>query len=1328
MSIIDSVETDICNNLKDNDDITYKPDIKNKNKYINSNEPKRAENEMYNKNRYISSNEPIRAENEMYKINKSVHFQEPIIRADNEMYMINKNKSIRFQALINNENDILKNYTSTNSLKEPVKCAENKVYKNKVDYKNNLHQKNVNHNSKDYDTINDEKEITKFIPILQSNCDIDEVNQSEGSMQILSLKSDDCNQNNPQNNNNNINVTDHIKHLNICKNICDGVNQSGNDNNDHLPIIIDSGASSHMTPNQDWFDYIIPTKGIIEFSNKTYTYYKGKGNVGIFKDVLYVPSLHETLWSVSKLDKDGFDVNFSQGKVVITKDNKVVGEGNLINDLYYIKLPKHTERDLLSIVKQGSAPRKLKSTQLGDDPLQQLHRRWGHASENVIKNGLKHKSIMGAGTTYEDVKDLHLRLCPDCLKGRMHALPIPSSLTDHTNLEPFDLMATDEKGPFRIRSINKNYYFDLFAFKSSNWLIVKFKNKKSDLIRNIDEVLNEIKSFGYKVKIFQSDSAKAYTENSQLHQLLITENIRMQFSPPYKHEANGFIEREMQTILDKAMTILQSYADIPQYLWENAIETAVYLRNRTPQERLKWKTPYEIVFKTLPDISHLVPFYSPGLVHITTEERSTKFLPKAKECRMVGYYPYGKNVYSIYIPSENKIIQRRDCIFDEYRDISIDSKEQETNIILNQYRDIIKDNNDNNIDNLPLMIDNPNFFNEVNEVNKEIIDNDLSNIHHINNNDNNNNDDDELSNDDNYLQDDSTVDETDHESISSKSFFCFAHSINDLNEYLCKTRDISLPPVPKSDKEALQSPYKEYWIKAIWDEIHEMDSRSIFELADNQTGRSLKSKFVYDVVYDNNMQLKWKAKLVIKGYAQLKGIDYVETFAPTISKGNLRLFLQLSLIRKFTLRIGDFGRAFLEGKNKEDIYMVLPVTIFPGKIRVKVLGNLYGEKQAAFVWNTRLNEILESFGLIRIQADPCWYIYKINNEITFMLIVHVDDEIYGGTDTKFIDEFELYIQSQVKKFKVINELKKYLNIQFDFDHENNSIYIHQSSYAQNVIDSMKNTNFDISKKKRISKTPMNPGILLNDTSNKNNTDNCFNKNILLPIIGKLRFLADNTRPDILTSLGILSQGSEYITDHHINSAHQLLSYISGSLTEKIKLGGTDKNVILFAFSDASFVTTGDCKSRFGNVWFNTLDSGSFYSISQKDTSASHHSFATELKALDLCVRTTLYLRDLHDELGFIQQHPTIIYIDNHSVFEICDSLKMPNKTKHLHKIICYIREQINARKIQLKFIPSEFNIADILTKPLPYGQFHKLKTILMNGFNNVDVDTLINNL
>jgi hypothetical protein len=100
----------------------------------------------------------------------------------------------------------------------------------------------------------------------------------------------------------------------------------------------------------------------------------------------------------------------------------------------------------------------------------------------------------------------------------------------------------------------------------------------------------------------------------------------------------------------------------------------------------------------------------------------------------------------------------------------------------------------------------------------------------------------------------------------------------------------------------------------------------------------------------------------------------------------------------------------------------------------------------------------------------------------------------------------------------------------------------------------------------------------------------------------------------------------------------------------------------------------------------------------------------------MAIRSAAYIRELLLELGCEQRKPTKLYVDNKSAIDICETLKVGHKTRHINVRLQYIREQVNARAVELVFVPSEQNVADILTKPLHITAFHRCQEKLLHGF------------
>jgi hypothetical protein len=867
-------------------------------------------------------------------------------------------------------------------------------------------------------------------------------------------------------------------------------------------------------------------------------------------------------------------LNKKSDEVIIKNNNQLFHDHYKDKDDNVYVIDYNNSNNNINYIIKGSAKSRKRSSTANQDEIISLHNRWGHPSIDKMKNGLRLKSVVGSNTTYSNIKDYEMPVCMTCLKGRMKVDTTTKSETDKSNIENLQIICTDIKGPLPKYSIHKNKWFILFVCAKTNFMAVYFMKDKTETLEKLKLFKLEYPDmFGYKMKTLQCDQDKMFTEN-ELKKWCVKNGVNLQTSPPYHHASNGLAERAIQTVMDKTRTIM-SQNDAPEGYWEEAVDTAIYLLNRTPVRKLNWKTPYEEIYKQVPDISHLVPFYSKGAYHLTKEERKNTLSPKAIECRMIGYNKYGKNQYKILLPF-NKILNRRDVVFDEIvkekevEEVSTDEgfkfSKREASPVKSDYN--LRDVKNKNV---------KNFNRDKNE-----------NIYM------------------NYVYD------SDEE---------FVHQSDELEIYI----------VPKNLQEALESKDKEKWITAIEKELAELDERGVFEYIDedNDDGHGMKSKLFYKVKFGQNLEIVFKARLVACGYSQIFGIDYFDTYSPTTTTITFNIIITICYINGWFIIGIDISNAFLEGDIDVPNYMYLPkdlVLFLTGdnkkKIRVKLNKSLYGIKQAPKIFNEKLNNQLLSVGFKRLSADVCLYIKTIDND-NYYLIVHIDDIIITGRDNMIIEQLFDEIGKGFKRITRGKEFKRYLGINFEI--RDNKIKLNQKTYIESFL-----SEYFEDIKIGNSYIPMSTNIKYKTLEiDKNNKS-------ILPITGKIRYCADKSRPDILYTINTISTQASNPNEEYINATIKLLKYLNTTIDSALTLGGNDKEVKLFAYSDASYITEGDSKSQLGNCFLLTKDSGAIYSISKKDNTVSHSSTEAEIEAIDLCVRTVIYLRNLLKEIKFEQ--------------------------------------------------------------------------------------------
>jgi hypothetical protein len=129
------------------------------------------------------------------------------------------------------------------------------------------------------------------------------------------------------------------------------------------------------------------------------------------------------------------------------------------------------------------------------------------------------------------------------------------------------------------------------------------------------------------------------------------------------HQQNGRAEHFIRTIMDKSQAIhLKSCA--PQSWWEFSVDCAIHVYNRTPIMRHNWKTPFENLEHTKPDVTHLCVFGCGAYVFLPEEVRHNKLNPKSELMTFIGY-PQGIKGYLFMRSPNNVLFTAVQALFDE---------------------------------------------------------------------------------------------------------------------------------------------------------------------------------------------------------------------------------------------------------------------------------------------------------------------------------------------------------------------------------------------------------------------------------------------------------------------------------------------------------------------------------------------------------------------------------------------------------------------------------------------------------------------------------------
>lgn len=138
-------------------------------------------------------------------------------------------------------------------------------------------------------------------------------------------------------------------------------------------------------------------------------------------------------------------------------------------------------------------------------------------------------------------------------------------------------------------------------------------------------------------------------------------------------------------------------------------------------------------------------------------------------------------------------------------------------------------------------------------------------------------------------------------------------------------------------------------------------------------------KWVYRIKYQASGAIeRYKVRLVAKGYNQIEGIDYQETFSPTAKLTTLRCLLTVVVARHWYIHQLDVQNAFLHGDLHEAVYMEpppgLPIRRQGEKLACRLNKSLYGLKKASRNWFSTFSNTIQKFGYQQSKADYSLFI------------------------------------------------------------------------------------------------------------------------------------------------------------------------------------------------------------------------------------------------------------------------------------------------------------------------------------------------------------------
>ncbi|KAK2073991.1 hypothetical protein P8C59_008228 [Phyllachora maydis] len=287
--------------------------------------------------------------------------------------------------------------------------------------------------------------------------------------------------------------------------------------------------------------------------------------------------------------------------------------------------------------------------------------------------------------------------------------------------------------------------------------------------------------------------------------------------------------------------------------------------------------------------------------------------------------------------------------------------------------------------------------------------------------------------------------------------------------YKARKRVISKDSTPTTYKQVLKLPRDERskWLEAITKEFIQLLELGVFKFLPRSllpsNHKLITCRNVLKVKKDaKNRPIKYKSRLVARGFIQVEGLDYTITYASTSKPPTWRILLAIGAVLDWEIEQADFIGAFLNSALREEIYIEIPEGLLdlaasnkaiyklflkygynPSTPNIiKLSKALYGLKQSPREWQDKLKILLKSLGYLPLISDPGVF---YNAKTCHFIVTYIDDCLFIEPNIGYITD----LKKRLNKVYAIEDLGPaayFLGVQIIRDRPNRRLWLNQSQY------------------------------------------------------------------------------------------------------------------------------------------------------------------------------------------------------------------------------------------------------------------------------------------
>ncbi|CAI7772684.1 unnamed protein product [Closterium sp. NIES-54] len=478
----------------------------------------------------------------------------------------------------------------------------------------------------------------------------------------------------------------------------------------------------------------------------------------------------------------------------------------------------------------------------------------------------------------------------------------------------------------------------------------------------------------------------------------------------------------------------------------------------------------------------------------------------------------------------------------------------------------------------------------------------------------------------------------------------------------------------------------------------------------------MKNRWVLTTKYHIDDTVKQeKARLVMKGFTQVYGANYDETYAPVSSYATLRIFLSIVAVLDLNLMQLDMKNAFLQSKLDRVLYMYQPNYFKDGTGRVcKLLKSLYGLKKSPLLWYKALDGVMLGAGWKKSQVNTALYFKVDDDNVTCWVLVYVDNLLVASSSAAMLNELKKLLEATFE-LREISPVQKYLGLEIVRDGSVRKLWLHQQGYA----DKLRRRFLDKEQNGRTPKTPFSVDayatLTFDDEEAQERQEEEYRQKF-----GSLQFVATTTRPDIAFACSKLGSGLTVRSDQHWREVDRCLSYLANTRDTAQEFGDGAESLKLVGYVDADNASDKQNRTSTGGYVFvfgGAVVSWSSQRIKCTTLSSTESEYMAATEAGKEGRRLCFLLAEFRQlDAGT----PTVLRVDKKSAITFAEGLGLTGNLKHMERRQAWLQHMVKRGSFLLRYILTAEQLANFLTKVLHYPAFNRC-SIAIGQVRLVDV-------